>query len=306
MCDPTHPVFRSGSILRAVPSLSASRAVEVGARLRDFHPELADRLMPLLLEQTDVSYCALADGSTIRVRLLPAVVVDFPSIEFVWRGNEMNFRTCFTACSGTRKAKIWTRYNFKMAQDRKKLVADFYHFVTRMDARVHSECLAFYNSQLTTLKSPSKLSSTYSVHIRMVSVKSAEIRDQLDRGFTRPLERDATRDRAYELLMNELDGDCGLDLPRKNLDEHTRLVTFRYPRKADSETIEDISAPMGELVESPSIVNENYEAICIVEYDNDKLNITGVAHELNPPNDFRRSAPHIVSGEISFEVGNSY
>jgi hypothetical protein len=145
----------------------------------------------------------------------------------------------------------------------------------------------------------------------MVSARNDAIKTELAREFGQPLEYNEDRAReAYDLLINELERDCGIKPRRKELGDHTKLVGFRYLRKQDPNDdnaklrLDEAEAAAVGLVPAPG--DDSFEALCIVDYDNDGLEIAGVAHEPNPPADFRRSAPHIVSGEISLEVANAY
>lgn len=315
MCHPTYPVFRSASILKCDPPITSAITAEIGVALRDSSGPFTKDIIRLISSLRNVTRAA-EGGDALRVRLTPAVTIDFPPIEFTWRANDMEFRACFTVpSSANRKAKVWTRYNFKSIQTDKKTVATFYGWVEEINSFVHDECLKFYNARLAALGLEPRLSKTYDIVIRMVSAANAEIKSELDREFAQPHSSKTIASRAYELLIDEVGRDSGLPIPRKELSERTRLVGFRYPRNRLLEPAPIGSSIRGEaddkvspvpVVQSPPLAEDNFEALCLVDYNQNSLDITGVAHEVIPPKDFRRSAPHVVTGEISFEVGNAY
>ena len=311
MCDPTYPVFRFGYVLRAEPSMSPADAVEVATRLYDERARLVDGLVSRLQALGGVSDVQPDQRpNAVRVRSVPALTIDFPPIDFAWLGHQMEFRPCITACSSVRKAKIWVRYNLRKTQTRMATVASFYDWVQTVNEPLQDFCLAFYNEQLKALGFESRMSRTYTIAIKMVSARNDEIKAELAREFSQ-LDPDEERaGEAYRLLMKELEGDCGVKPRRKELGDHTKLVGFRYLRKQDPNDDKIDILLKGPQTDSPGLVppqgDDTFEALCIVDYDNDGLEIAGVAHETNPPMDFRRSAPHIVSGEISLEVANAY
>lgn len=305
MCDPTYPVVRTGSILKASRVLSASAAVQTAEWLFSKQADLTGALIAALGRIPDVDKIVpVEDDEAIRVRVVPALTIDFRPIGFAWKGESMELRPCLTVCSGKRRAKLWIRYNFKDIQEDKRVVAPFFKWVEEWNTQLHDICIDFYNRVLSEGHRKVQLERTYSISIKLLSVQNPALKDELDREFLQIQSRSPQQaSNAYDLLVNTIENDCGLTLANKELDGDTLLVGFRYPRTR----IEgDAPASLPQLQDSPPLAGEDFGALCIVDHDVDHLRITGVAHEARPPKSYRRSATHIISGEISGEVGNVY
>jgi hypothetical protein len=305
MCDPTYPTFRSASILKARPGLNAAQAVLAGQGLSNADSELSHAMVRKISTLPKVARARPSSGGwELRARISPAVTIDFRPIEFDWSDTPIQFRACMTTSIGDRKAKIWTRYNFVNVETHKETVASFFHWVEEHNASVQDECVDFYNNQLKKVGIEAELTRTYMITIKMISTANPKIRADLERELTGSYEDEPEEsEKVYAILAKELREDCGFELPVPD-GKNTRLVGFRYPRR--SQQLQDSDKADLPNVPAPPITDESFEALCLVQHDENGLHITGIAHEPTPPDDFRNSAPHVVSGEISFEIGNAY
>jgi hypothetical protein len=311
MCDKNYPVVRTGSILRASRTLSADEAVVVAEHLYDQRDELTAACIAILQSmsteaRTISDIWSSTNADAVRIRTMPALTIDYSPINFRWDGNPMEFRACATVCSGARRAKLWTRYNLTEKQENKHAVKAAFDWVESVNEALHKRCIEFYNAQLAKIAPPVFVEPTYEILIKLMSVKNPELKEELEREFTQVTGRspDAAR-QAHDLLIRTIEEDCGLTLPNKEIGERTLLVGFRYPRHPRLSEVGTEPA-VEQLLTSPPLAEEDFGALCIVDYDKNGLRITGVAHEENPPTNYLRSAPHVISGEMSFEVGNAY
>jgi hypothetical protein len=320
VCSPTHPVFRAGLILRAAREIAAGEAVQIAEALRGGQEEIT-QAFAAILASAGREFSGIASGQESaqslipRVRLFPALTVDFLPLSFYWRDNLVEFRPCMTVCVGGKRAKIWTRYNFQLIQSKTDQVSEFFSVVRMLNQNVQTALLELYNKKLASYKN--SLEKEYQILIRMLSTNNEEVRDLAAASFASNLSivpdseqskvgrfdsSSEKHEEVLKILCNEfgdsIEPPASPDLPKQSQE----LFAFTYPsNSARSEQSEE----SGES-ERKALPVSDFNAISVINISDDKTEIIGLAYEQQPPENFRRSATHIISGEISFELGNAY
>ncbi len=79
MCDPTYPVYRSASILKAHPGLDAANAVLLGQMLHEASRDFSQAMVLKIGSLPDVKDAHPSPTEPeARARISPAITIDFP------------------------------------------------------------------------------------------------------------------------------------------------------------------------------------------------------------------------------------
>jgi len=305
MCSPTYPVFRSGKVLRAERDIDPDTAVSVAKLLRDAHIKTGELFRKVILAQgSDFELVKSKPGpdeaAWPRTRLFPAVTLDFPPCEFVWHKVHkvaVEFRVCITVCVDGKRAKIWTRYNCIDVQKNAEVIREFYDAMEKIDDPLQEEYARFYNEILMQFKN--KLDWEYDIRIRMLSTKDQHVRALTESSPPTDPANDAVGGAPagdVSEILGIIAREFAIELPPNPESATRKLVTFNYPR----------NDPDAGKKDGVPAADEDFNAVGVVDIDDKGISIVGLAYEEKPPSNFRRSAPHVISGEISYQVGNSY
>lgn len=311
MCAPTYPIFRSGSILSADHETTAEEAVAIGRLLRDNNLHFTTKLISNLESRDGCAFRNFefnqAEGP--RIRLQPAITIDFTPLRFFWNDNPIDFRVCMTAWSGKRKAKIWTRYNFVELQKSKKNIPSFFAICRNEDQIIHDFCANFYRDIVAEINTIT-LEPIYRICIQMLSTRNDKIKDIIESTSDAVRDKDNIRIKDFEkTVLEELQNEYGVSLVQPAPNTRRLIKSFSYPINSiewlvDNDLQTDDIGMQGMLVDS--VLPQEVQAVCIVDTGDTDTEVTGLVYESKRAKDFRRSGPHIVSSELSYELGNAF
>jgi hypothetical protein len=115
---------------------------------------------------------------------------------------------------------------------------------------------------------------------------------------------------AEDKIIHELSREYGVLVPSSVSSTTKRIIrSFSYPINS-IEWLADEDEQSGKLELSKflndDIVPQDVHAVCIIDANDKNTDVIGLVFESKRAKDFRRNGPHIVSGELSFELGNAF
>jgi len=331
VCTPTFPIFRSGAILSASREASGADAVALGRRLRDESDEFTDELISFVQKNcrpfSVVRRAEVTRQSATRIRLYPAIIVDFPPLRIKWSGHEIDFRVCMTAWTGPRKSKIWTRYNLIRTQESKHDISDFFAVVAPQDKLIHEFCAKYYEAWTQRVFKESgkeiKVTPIYKIVLRMVSSADANVSRWIEERLETDKRQGADensdrnlRERVTSLLRNEYALEPSLSKSDTSAKQFVRA--FRYPlnsmkllvdradSSAQSSAQGDGNVDFDEMIFATVSSLQEVKSICVIETGTDTAEVTGIVYEPMVAAQFNASGTHIASAELIYGLGNLY
>jgi hypothetical protein len=217
-----------------------------------------------------------------------------------------------TVCVGGKRAKIWTRYNLQRVLSKTEVVTKFFSEIRVLNGQIQAALLEIYNKKLSVFQN--SLTKEYQILIRMLSTNDKSVRELAagafasdasivpDSGQPKASRFDPApekRDEVLSIICREF-GDSGEPKSGSGRPKPSqKFVAFAYP--SNSSRSEESAEP-----ERQALPGSDFNAISVVNISHEGTEIIGLAYEQQPPENFRRSATHIVSGEISVELGSAY
>jgi hypothetical protein len=312
LCDPTYHIFRCGSILRADKPATAQTTVELGRKLEAASKDFTKAFLGFLsntMKFKEVRLSSGRSGSPTRVRVHPAIIVDFPPVRFEFADLEVDARVCMTTWTGERKAKIWVRLSVTNPQSDKRVVSSFFRHAREV-APLLQDFAENYYSDLVRESFGIEVTNILGIYIRMVSSPSRAILQAVedDRSPQGPTDRDKLLETVERVLRSEFDLDLG-DPPEGT----RRLVkSFQYPLNSMVAISEKAHVePTMESLENLLSMNfsgyNDVQGLYAVDLGKTRAEVYGVAYEEQPPpRTFANAASQIASAELSYQLGGVY
>jgi hypothetical protein len=310
MDSPTFPVFRRASVLAADRSASPQQSVEIARALKAGSAEFIDKLTGFLksdpFQLSGVRPAVQPDSPGPRIRLDPAIIVDFPAIRFTWQTLQVETRVGMTTWITPRKAKLWTRFHLTDEVSDARTVRDFFSAMRTLSDRLHNFCIGYY-SALTFETQKLKLKLYYQILIFAVSSPSLKLLEAVE--AQSELRIPPNKNNLEKCLTKVLVDDFDIELPELGNKFKRSFNSFLFPIINPS----IMSARRALLSDShyTEIIHDTHafdELQCITVTDtwNDHAEIWAVVYEEHLLPSHRQSGTFIVSAELSLMFGGLY
>jgi hypothetical protein len=312
MCEPTYPIFRCGSILRADKPAIAQTTVDLGRKLEASSEDFTSAFLRFLsktMKLGKVERTPVTSGSSTRVRVHPVIIVDFPPVRFKFDGLKVDARVCMTTWTGERKAKIWTRYSVVDLQSDKKTVARFFAHARKAAPLVQTFVEEYYSALIQSAFSI-KVEKIFEIYIRMVSTPNRRILRAVDddQSPSRPMSKAKLLATAVRVLQSEF----GLDLGIPQEQTQRLVKSFQYPLNSmlaisEKAGVEPTTESLERLLTlSIPEYDDNVQGLYIVDLNKTEAEVYGIAYEEFAPKAFTNAASQIASAELSYQLGGVY
>lgn len=315
MYEDLFPVSRSGSVLRPRNDIGFSTEQTIIAgrelyrRARPITQQFALDIAKTIADSSDIRMLNHKIGNnSSRIRFTPNVIVDFHPVTFSVRPYNYEARSVVTVCPGNNRGKLWVRVsltNFMQNDADKSAIS---HNLRNWSTMFRDLWIQYYNEFCGSTGSITgqkvQFDNKYKIDIFMISALSRnnpllETFKEIDMPDQ---ERGLDRDKVFALLNSELLSRSSVQLSSDSDDDALkRLAAYRFP-SFDLET----EASYDIIGDAATDLDTDFRALCAVFIRRAGSEVVGIALSPKRPSTFRKSASHVASAEISFELGRIF
>lgn len=315
MKSPTFAVFRRATVLSSESSASPAASVKIGRALDKRTGDFVEKTLGFLTDQQQSSVLknprkALQQPhpDRARVRLDPAIIVDFPIMCVDWRGHEVEVRIGMTAWISLQKAKLWTRFHLTEMISDAETIKEFFAEVERESAALHEFCANYYSNVTKEESDIPQLAPFYSIFIFAISCNNEDLSRTIDDQselFARP-----DPGALGATLTNVLSEELEFQLPHLAEGTVRNFNSFVFPL-IDPDVMKEQHQSSGDIGASAdasedSYVRDELKCIAVTDTTREKAVMWAVVYEERPLKDHRKSGPFIASAELSLMLGSLY
>jgi hypothetical protein len=322
----TFPVFRRASVLSfpsADGTVTPRQSVEIGRSLKahsgDFIEKLTSFLQTASPILTDARLVKGANPDRPRIRLDPAIIVDFPIIRLTWHNLEIETRVGMITWSGARKAKLWTRFHVTTQVSDPEVVRQFFADFKLVSKVINEFCVNYHSTTITFPGTGdqrrgagfNKLTPYYTIMISAVSSSNSSLLYEID--AESEFHRRPSRQRLEKCVRTILVDEYGIELPPL-----TKSLTSKFQRNFNcfvypiinptiiSKRHALLSTKIGPDKFQDSEALDELKCITVTDTFSDRAEVWAVVYEEYPLEEHRQSGPLIVSAELSLMLGGLY
>ncbi len=323
MCSPTYPIFRSAAVLEckhAQIQIGTRVAIRIGKWLTQDSDRVVELAIATLKDLGFPDARRRAPDAPPRAALDIAAVVDFPVLQFTWKGKRLECRVGITSWYDDRRPKVWFRVGLLDRISDDATVESFFKALDLVGDRLLLAMSGLYNDILARelplqpeafpeVEGP-VLTPWYKLKLRVVSSASSAIAEAVGEQMHENAER------LEQVAVKVFGEEFGHDLvppPGTRRKVASRIVPFidtslmAWESPRDSGRFEPIETALTREADA----FDDLKAIVVMDASKDQADVWAVVHDGSPhkPNgrlDRDRRLPFVVSGNLAVELGSLY
>lgn len=300
-----YPVLRLGFVMASGRAIQNRTAEKIAVAILGNADEFRQAIIDCIERDSGARVAARQPDSKEgdwmpRSRRTPAIIIDFPSVDAVLDGRNVQIRSCLTICVNHKQSKCWTRINARDPSVGEAEADALFDSFERLARLVNDDISQLYTKYIyKALGRRIPLSKFYEINVRTASKNDNWVEEYFQSVFSsREIEKDISK---LKVKMNKVLLKMNSELTK--IPAPAEVIELRNKKTRQI----GMSGLRERIYSDAELLPHRVHAVYVLEYGSSSANFTGVGYD--PYSDkvsFQDSLSHIASGNLAVEYGSLF